>query len=85
MFYEIIGEFDVDNFHGIKHSKVRWIEEKEIVQFLEKAVIAFNVACLSIIWDMKGIINVKFLFYIICKGMLLSSSTMNFNVAGGTQ
>lgn len=39
---EIIGEFDVDNFHGIKHSKVRWIEEKEVDQFSEKAVSDFK-------------------------------------------
>lgn len=39
---EIIEEVDVDNFRGIKHSKVRWIEESEIDQFSEEAVVDFK-------------------------------------------
>lgn len=39
---EIIEDFDVDNFSGVKHSKVRWIEESEIDQFLEQTIDDFK-------------------------------------------
>ena len=39
---EIVGDFDIDNFSGVKHSKVRWIEEREIEQFSEPAVDDFK-------------------------------------------
>ena len=39
---EIIEDFDVDNFSGVKHSKVRWIEESEIDQFSEQTIDDFK-------------------------------------------
>lgn len=37
------------------------------------AIIAFNIACLSSIWDMKDVNEVKVLVYFICIGMVLST------------
>ena len=37
------------------------------------AIIAFNVAFLTFLWDMKCINEVKILFYLICIGMLAST------------
>lgn len=37
------------------------------------ALVAFNVACLSFIWDMKINADAKILYYIVCVGMLLST------------
>ena len=47
---EIVGDFDIDNFSGVKHSKVRWIEEREIEQFSEPAVDDFK-NTLKIVFD----------------------------------
>lgn len=47
---EIVGDFDIDNFSGVKHSKVRWIEESEIEQFSEQAVDDFK-NTLKIVFD----------------------------------
>lgn len=39
---EIVGDFDIDNFSGAKHSTVRWIGESELEQFSEPAVADFK-------------------------------------------
>lgn len=37
------------------------------------AIVAFNVACLSFIWDMESIEDIRILYYILYIGMLLST------------
>lgn len=47
---EIIEDFDVTNFHSLKHSEIRWITENEIEQFSETAVTDFK-NTLKIVFD----------------------------------
>lgn len=37
------------------------------------ALVAFNIACLSFVSDIKDTVNVEILYYIVCAGMLLST------------
>jgi len=53
---EIVGDFDIDNFSGAKHSTVRWIEESELEQFSEPAVADFK-NTLKIVFDKLKEIN----------------------------
>lgn len=39
---EIVGDVDIEHFHGVKHSQIRWIGEDEIEQFSEPAVVDFK-------------------------------------------
>lgn len=64
--HKIIQELLKEVFDNVNN----WLTHAEAKN---AALIAFNVACLSIIWDMKDISKVKFLLYIICIGMLLST------------
>lgn len=47
---EIVEDFDIHNFSGAKHSKVRWIKESEIEQFSEPIIPDFK-NTLKIVFD----------------------------------
>ncbi len=43
------------------------------VEAKNAALVAFNIACLSFVSDIKDTVNVDILYYIVCAGMLLST------------
>lgn len=64
--HKIIQDLLKDIFDNVNN----WLTHAEVKN---AAIVAFNVACLSFVWDMKDIKSVGFLFYIVCFGMLLST------------
>ena len=64
--HKIIQELLKEIFNNIN----TWLAHAEAKN---AAIIAFNITCLSFIWNMKDIDKIRTFFYIICIGMLLST------------
>ncbi len=64
--HKIIQDLLKDIFNNVNN----WLTHAEAKNV---AIVAFNVACLSLISEIKDIANIKILYYIVCVGMLLST------------
>jgi len=59
-----------DLLRGIFNNVNNWLTHAEAKN---AALVAFNVACLSFLWDMNITTAIKILYYIVCAGMLIST------------
>lgn len=64
--HKIVQELLKEIFNNVNN----WLTHAEAKN---AAIVAFNVACLSFIWGMRDIGDIKALIYIVCSGMLLST------------
>lgn len=64
--HKMIQDLLKDIFNNVNN----WLTHAEAKN---AALVAFNIACLSFISDMKESVNVGILYYIVCVGMLLST------------
>lgn len=64
--HKIVQDLLKDIFDNVNN----WLTHAEAKN---AALVAFNIACLSFISDMKDMVNVEILYYIVCVGMLLST------------
>lgn len=64
--HKIIQDLLKDIFGNVNN----WLAHAEAKN---AALVAFNIACLSFVSDIKDTVNVEILYYIVCAGMLLST------------